>query len=464
MFVINEDKSIYLTRGDVAFFSVSVKSDTGEVRKFQPGEVVRFKVYGKKNCENVVLQKDFGIEEETEKATIYLEEKDTKIGDVISKPTTYWYEVELNPYTNPQTIIGYDDDGAKVFMLYPEGNEAEDNDPITPEDVPVVDTELSLTSTRPVENQAIARAVTVLNKATTDLTQELAVEKERINSLIASGKTEGLSEYEFTIKDAQGKTSDAKIISNGIVAVIKITSGGEATVRNEAPIEFAVPEEFACAYEGGKARMGGVTDVSLEGTEWYLDNLIGVYIHDSCNFCIRCEPANDFGGTIISGLEICYPLKTTAIPEILDARIGTDGERYDTLGDALRGEINKAFAKISHVNSSTTSIRMDIGTARVTSNGINAVMELTLNGLEIPEWSNIIICSNFPIDLYPLGIGQPTFTLDKKYPNIDVIFNGAEIIISNTTDEKVVVEYGERFNIQYALANPHILEINQNNT
>ena len=159
MFVI-EDNSIYITRGDVAFFSVASETDDGEAFKFHPGDVVRFKVYGKKNCENVVLSKDFGIEEETEEALIYLEEKDTKIGDVISKPVDYWYEVELNPYTDPQTIIGYDDeDGAKIFRLFPEGAEAEDNEPITPEDIPVVDEELDLTSTRPVQNQAIARAI-----------------------------------------------------------------------------------------------------------------------------------------------------------------------------------------------------------------------------------------------------------------------------------------------------------------
>lgn len=161
MFVINEeDNSIYITRGDVAFFTVSSSEDDGEVYKFQPGDVVRFKVFEKRNCENVVLSKDFGIEEETEEVLIYLEEKDTKIGDVISKPVEYWYEVELNPYTDPQTIIGYDDeDGAKIFKLFPEGAESEDDAPITPEEIPVVDEELDLTSTRPVQNQAISRAI-----------------------------------------------------------------------------------------------------------------------------------------------------------------------------------------------------------------------------------------------------------------------------------------------------------------
>lgn len=200
MFVINEeDNSIYITRGDVAFFSVSSETDDGEAFKFHPGDVVRFKVYGKKNCGNVVLSKDFGIEEETEEALIYLEEKDTKIGNVISKPVDYWYEVELNPYTDPQTIIGYDDeDGAKIFRLFPEGAEAEDDVPITPEEIPVVDEELDLTSTRPVQNQAIARAITSIKA---DVRAELKTHSEEVDKSF----NEAIEEQKTVFNDALAK-------------------------------------------------------------------------------------------------------------------------------------------------------------------------------------------------------------------------------------------------------------------
>lgn len=159
MFIINEDKSIYITRGDVASFSVEATADTGKKYKFMPGDIVRFKVFEKNACENVVLSKDFGIEAETEDVSIYLDKTDTKIGEVISKPEDYWYEVELNPFNAPQTIIGFDDEGAKVFRIFPEGNETENEEPVLPEDIPVVDEELDLTSTRPVQNQAISRAI-----------------------------------------------------------------------------------------------------------------------------------------------------------------------------------------------------------------------------------------------------------------------------------------------------------------
>ena len=121
MFYINEDNSIYVTRGDVLFFSVAA-DDNGTPYKFQAGDVIRIKVYGKKNAKEVMLQKDFPVAAETETVEIYLNGDETKFGEVISKPTDYWYEVELNPDTNPQTIIGYSEDGATLFRLLPEGD------------------------------------------------------------------------------------------------------------------------------------------------------------------------------------------------------------------------------------------------------------------------------------------------------------------------------------------------------
>ena len=120
MFVINEDLSIYITRGDAATLSVSADFN-GAPYEFKPEDVVRFKVFTKKDCEDVVLKKDTVVTEATSTVDVHLGREDTNIGDVISKPVDYWYEVELNPETYPQTIIGYDENGAKVFKLFPEG-------------------------------------------------------------------------------------------------------------------------------------------------------------------------------------------------------------------------------------------------------------------------------------------------------------------------------------------------------
>ena len=120
MFVVNDDLSIYCTRGDCC--EIPVKHE------FKQGDVVRFKATRKKDCETVVIQRDFVVDTDTDEIIISLTGEDTKIGEVISKPTDYWYEVELNPDTHPQTIIGYDEDGAKVFKLFPEGKDVDADD------------------------------------------------------------------------------------------------------------------------------------------------------------------------------------------------------------------------------------------------------------------------------------------------------------------------------------------------
>ena len=179
MFTINSDKSISVTRGDILYFSVSAQdTESGEKYIFRAGDIVRMTVYGKKDCKNVVMEKDFLVTTPAEEVEIFLEEKDTKIGKTISKPTDYWYEIVLNPDVKPQTIIGYDDDGAKIFRLYPEGEEisAEDEE-ILPEDIPVIDDELDVHSERPVKNKAIARAILSLSETINKLKAEISILK-----------------------------------------------------------------------------------------------------------------------------------------------------------------------------------------------------------------------------------------------------------------------------------------------
>jgi hypothetical protein len=122
MFVIDNEMTIHITRGDAAIFSVGA-SKGEESYQFKPDDVVRLKVFAKKNCDDVVLKKDTVVTESANTARIILDSEDTKIGDVINKPVDYWYEIELNPDTLPQTIVGYDENGAKIFKLYPEGGE-----------------------------------------------------------------------------------------------------------------------------------------------------------------------------------------------------------------------------------------------------------------------------------------------------------------------------------------------------
>lgn len=125
MFKVNkDDKTIHCTRGDIGLLEVG-KSDleSGEPNLFYPGDTVRFKLTKKNDCNDVILQKDYIVTSEKEIVSIVFSGQDTKIGPVINKPVNYWYEIELNPDTAPETLIGYDDVGAKIFRLYPEGGD-----------------------------------------------------------------------------------------------------------------------------------------------------------------------------------------------------------------------------------------------------------------------------------------------------------------------------------------------------
>lgn len=109
-----ENNKLYFTRGDTITFNLSID---GYV--FQPNDKIAFRIYnkGKLNCEplseTIVI-----IEETSAVAKIILSSEATKIGNIVSKPVEYWYEVELN---DSQTVIGYDDEGPKTILLYPEG-------------------------------------------------------------------------------------------------------------------------------------------------------------------------------------------------------------------------------------------------------------------------------------------------------------------------------------------------------
>ena len=84
-------------------------------------DVIKFKVSEAKNESNVIIEKTITIETETTEVPIYISANETKLGDYINKPITYWYEVSLEKNNGDVlTIIGYDNKGPKEFVLNPE--------------------------------------------------------------------------------------------------------------------------------------------------------------------------------------------------------------------------------------------------------------------------------------------------------------------------------------------------------
>lgn len=118
-------KEIKVTRGDIGCIGVQALNKDKTNYEFKKGDIVRINVFKRSDCNCVLLRKDTIVEEPCIEMEINLTKDDTKIGDVIIKPTNiYLYEIELNPDTHPQTIIGFDDEtGEKMFTLYPEAGE-----------------------------------------------------------------------------------------------------------------------------------------------------------------------------------------------------------------------------------------------------------------------------------------------------------------------------------------------------
>lgn len=123
MFSILMDKTICLTRGDVANIAVSAKTTDGRAHTFKAGDVVRLLVYKKRDVTCEVIKKDVHVNEPTQTVCIQLESDDTRSVNLSSYPVEYWYQIVANPDTAPQTIIGHDESGGKIFRIYPGGGE-----------------------------------------------------------------------------------------------------------------------------------------------------------------------------------------------------------------------------------------------------------------------------------------------------------------------------------------------------
>lgn len=97
----------------------NVNSMTIMLMEFEDGDIIRFRVYGENEMDFApYIDKKIVIQGKQYYANIPLTSEDTKIGEYTNEKTKYWWEVELN---GEQTIIGFDDKGPKIFMLYPEG-------------------------------------------------------------------------------------------------------------------------------------------------------------------------------------------------------------------------------------------------------------------------------------------------------------------------------------------------------
>lgn len=118
-----EGKTISVNRGDDnVSFDLKIPINGTDYYTFTTSDTIRFGLYDKKALDkNAVLLKEITPQEETTVLTISFTKEELTIGDLSNKEKTYWYEIQLND----NTIIGYDKEGAKEFILYPEGSDVE---------------------------------------------------------------------------------------------------------------------------------------------------------------------------------------------------------------------------------------------------------------------------------------------------------------------------------------------------
>lgn len=120
MFKIDEYKNIHCTRGDAG--TIQIKS---KLIPFKKGDKLKINIIENLNYKNIVSSVETTVEEEeTNIVNLYLPSDKTRLGDVINFTKNYEYEIQLNGNTqNAQTIVGFDEDGRKYFILYPEGED-----------------------------------------------------------------------------------------------------------------------------------------------------------------------------------------------------------------------------------------------------------------------------------------------------------------------------------------------------
>lgn len=135
----NETQDIHLTKGDaptsefnrlaVCLPILNVATGEEEYYKFKFTDKLSFVVFEKKGYtkEEVFridwIVKDLNYPEESESVEIPLIEELTKLFPQTNKKKVYWYDICLNDTT---TILGFDEDGAKKLIVYPEGGGADE--------------------------------------------------------------------------------------------------------------------------------------------------------------------------------------------------------------------------------------------------------------------------------------------------------------------------------------------------
>lgn len=122
MLKIETDGTISINRGDTGTITVTANDEEYE---FQAEDVILLRIFEKKGyTKEPLLEKTVILSESTTEVDIFLVEEDTLFCPENNKAITYWYSISLNE----DVILGYDEDGAKQFIIYPAKVRGDDNE------------------------------------------------------------------------------------------------------------------------------------------------------------------------------------------------------------------------------------------------------------------------------------------------------------------------------------------------
>lgn len=119
-----ENGNMLLNRGDSATIRIENTSSN-----FLPGDCIKFSIMEKNNCNSVIFQKRYDVIEQSEtepnvfEITLAPEDSKKFCPSFKTGTKTFWYEIELESGDFINTLVGYDDQGAKEFIVFPEASE-----------------------------------------------------------------------------------------------------------------------------------------------------------------------------------------------------------------------------------------------------------------------------------------------------------------------------------------------------
>ena len=107
------DNKYTMTHNRGAKGSIKLISKNGN---YKVGTTFKFSIVDEK-YDDVVFQKEFEVKEECSEFFLTFTNEEMRFYKPISQEREFYYEIEMNDDT---TLIGYDEDKHKKFILYPE--------------------------------------------------------------------------------------------------------------------------------------------------------------------------------------------------------------------------------------------------------------------------------------------------------------------------------------------------------